>query len=214
LPGVTTTGATGTTSSSLPDDQRLAECERQARDAKVSYAPTQKMGIDETQQVQVTASIDRATDTTRSPTTGRVSTTVVPVPLRCEVEAQLRGEDFRINPEGFQGGSFLDRPVVTWSWDVVPLKSGTRVLTLEIRSIAEIDGRRIVGAGGQLFTTSIDVGVKPENLGERLTRGSEAVVDHPLVRGFGSLAVVGAALAGGWRWLLKRPWPWTKEPSS
>jgi len=100
--------------------------------------------------------------------------------------------------------------VVTWSWDVVPLKAGTRVLTLEIRSVADIEGRRIEGAGGQLFTTSIDVGVKPENLGEKVTRWSKAVVDHPLVRGFGSLAVVAAALAAGWRWLLKRPWPWIK----
>ncbi|MCA1706898.1 MAG: hypothetical protein LC808_28000, partial [Actinobacteria bacterium] len=134
--------------------------------------------------------------------------------LRCEVQAQLRGEDFRVKPEEFQGASFLDRPVVTWSWDVVPLKSGTRVLTLEIRSIAEIDGRRIEGAGGQLFTTSIDVGVKPENLGEKLTRWSKAVVDHPLVRGFGSLALIAGALAAGWRGLLKRPWPWTKKSPS
>jgi hypothetical protein len=169
------------------------------------------MEIDETQQVQVTASIGDATATTSTPTTGGVTTTVVPVTLRCEVQAQLRGEDFRVNPDGFQGASFLDRPIVTWSWDVVPLKAGTGVLTLEIRSVAQIEGRRIEGAGGELFTTSIDVGVKPENPGQALTRWSKAVVEHPLVKGFGSLAAVAAGLAAGWHWLLKRPWPWTKR---
>lgn len=100
VPGVTTTGASGTTTSSLPDDQRLLECERQARDAKVFYAPTQKMGKDETQQVQASASIGPATDTTSSPTTGAVSTTVVPVPLRCEVQAELGARSSGSTPTG------------------------------------------------------------------------------------------------------------------
>ena len=210
-PGVTTTRLTGPTTSSVPDDQRLRECERQARDAKVSYVPRQAIELGETLRVQVSASIDDVTVTTSTPTTGRVTTTVVPVTLRCEVQAQLRGEDFRVNPSEFQVGSFLDRPVVTWSWDVVPLKAGTRTLTLEIRSVADIGGRKIPGAGGELFTTAIDVGVKPEDLGEKLTRWSGDVVEHPLITGFGSLAVAAAALAAAWRWLLKRPWPWTKK---
>ncbi len=200
------------TSQPLADDQRLSECERQAHEANVSYEPTRKMSIGETQQVQVTASVGRDPVRTSVPSS-RASTTLVPITLRCEVQAQLRGEDFKVNPGGFQQASFLDRPSVTWSWDVVPMKSGPRFLTLEIRSIAEIEGRRIEGAGGELFTTAIDVGVKSENFGQTLTRWSGGVVDHPLVRGFGSLAVVAGAALGVWRRLLGRRWPWSKQPS-
>ena len=139
--------------------------------------------------------------TRRHQTTVAPDVTVVAVALRCEVQAQLRGADFRVDPAEFQPRSFLDQPSVEWSWDVVPLKAGTSVLSLEIRSVAVIDGRRIEGAGTQLYQSTVTITTKDQGFGADVKRWTSSVVDFPLVRGFGSLLVIfgalAAALAGG-----------------
>lgn len=195
------------------DQDRLSECERLAQTAKVSYEPTRKMLADQTASVRVTASVDGG-DAATTVVTTPVPTTVVITTLRCEVQAQLRGLDFKIEPAGFQQGSFLDRPTIVWSWDVVPLNPGRTQLTLEIRSVAEVAGRRIEGAGGELYVSAIQVDTKTEGLGEKVRRWSGDIVDHPLVKGFGSLLLVLGTLAGWWRGLLKRPWPWRRRVPS
>ena len=225
-PGVTTTAngsATTTTSpgngptttvpspgTTVPDDVRLAECERRALNATVEYPTSIDMTVGETKPfVAVASTEDRGTTTSTD-----VATTVVPVQLRCEVQAQLRGLDFEVDPDEFQLGSFLDRPTITWSWDVVAQKPGESTLELEIRSVAVIDGRRIVGAGRELYTSAIDVDARPEGWWDRSERISAQVTDHPLVRGLGSLLLLGATFAGAWHWLLKRPWPWLTAGAS
>lgn len=208
----TTTTSPSTTSpppppDPIPDAARLVECERRAQDATVRFAPALDMTVGETEPFVVTLSIeDDGPGTTQAGT----STTVVSVRLRCEVQGQLRGEDFEIDPDEFQQGSFLDRPAITWSWDVAPQKPGESTLTLEVRSIAVIDGRRIEGAGGELYTSDIHVVAQPVSRWTRLKQWQEDVVEYPLVRGLSSLLLLGATIAAAWRWLLKRPWPWAK----
>lgn len=215
---VTTTAATAppvtapptTTTVPRSDEERLSECERLAQDATVSYANKRTMVAGRTEEVEVTASIG---DAARSVVvTTPVSTTIVVAALQCEVQAQLRGVGFTIEPEAFQLGSFIKDPVIRWSWQVVPLESGRRALIIEVRSVVVIGGRKIEGAGVELLRTDIDVFAEPESAGEKLERWTGAVVKHPLVQGLGSLLLVIGTLTGWWRWLLKRPWNWTKRP--
>jgi hypothetical protein len=137
---------------------------------------------------------------------------VVPVRLRCEVQTRLRGSDFDVNPGDFQEGSFLDQAEIVWSWDVVPRRTGRRVLSMEIKSVADIGGRRIPGAGQYLYETSISVNAEPESFWGKTGRWSEPLVEHPLVKGLGSLLLLLGTLGGIWRWLLRRPWPWKGPP--
>lgn len=208
-----TTPAPTTSVAGGPDDrQQLAECERRAETANVFYPPRLDMKVGEVSQVHVVASLDAGASplTTVSP----VPTTAQPARLRCEVQARLRGSGVTIEPDGFQQRSFLDHPEVSWEWDVVSNEAGRRRLVIEIRSVAEIDGRRIEGAGTQLYRTDIVVTSPPESLSARTRRWTDALVEHPLVRGFGSLALVAGGAAGAWRWLLKRRWPWSRAAST
>lgn len=206
----TTTGRSTTTTSRLSDEERLAECERRAEESRVAYEPELDMRLGETSQVRVRVSLPGSSTT--ATTIKGTSTTVEIAQLRCVVRAQLRSEDFTINPEDFQEGSFLDRPDIEWTWDVVPESTGQKVLTLTIQSLTEVGGREIVG-GPRPYTAEIDVDAGPETVGTKVNRWSEAVVGHPLVQGLGSLLLLGATAAGAWRWLLKRPWPW-KGPAT
>lgn len=199
------------TDTTIAEREQLHQCDRRAEQAQVRYEPSRDMTIGTTEQYLVTASLDTADETTGGDGFSG-PTTAAQVPLRCEVQAQLRSTDFDIDPTGFQPGSFLDQPTITWSWDLVPLKVGPdQKLSLEIRSVAVIDGRRIEGAGSRLFSPVINVNVKAESFGETLKRWSSAFVQHPLVAGAGSLATIAGVMAGVWRWLLKRRWPWNNK---
>lgn len=206
--GPTTTAPTPDTT--IPDAVRLAECERRARDATVEYPTSIDMTVGEPKRFVVVASSEDGGTTSSTD----VATTVEPVQLRCEVQAQLRGLDFMVDPDGFQLGSFLDQPTITWSWEVVAQKPGESTLEVEIRSVAVIDGRPIVGAGRVLYSSAINVEAQPEALWQRSKRISAEVTDHPLVRGLGSLLLLGATVAGAWHWLLRRPWPWLNASPS
>jgi hypothetical protein len=203
-PGNTTTAPSPTTPTTVPspdDRTRLRDCEERARRATVAFPKSLEMVVGDASEVRVVASTGSTGATT---STLPVPTTVVNVALRCEVEAQLRGPELRVDPDGFQPGSFLDSPTIVWSWDVTPTQVGRRRLTLRIRSIAVIEGRRIEGAGTPLYQTDIVAKARPRSFWERVNDAASGVVEHPLVRGFGSLLVVGGAIAGGWRWLVKR----------
>ncbi len=203
----TTPGTTTTTTPEPPvsDRARLAQCEQRARHARLDYPPRLALTVGEPVQFDVSARTDD-----RGPTdTASVPTTVVPVQLRCEVQAQLRGVDIDIDPKEFQPATFLEQPTITWSWDITAIAPGDKVLHLEIRSVAVIDGRPLVGAGRQLYTSRIHVVAQPESLWVKTKRISAAVVDHPLVRGLSSLVLLAAIVAGAWRWLRRQPWsPW------
>lgn len=189
---------------------KAERCEEMAQTAKIAYAPTQKMVVDKTTRVQVTAAVDDdgvPTSVVSIPGT----TIVVQRALHCEVQALLRGIDFRIEPPDYRLRSFLDEPVVSWSWDVVPLKTGHLELTLEIRSRAIVDDRIYDSATAGEYLATITVDTKPETWLATIKRWSKDVVEHPLVQGFGSLALVAGTLAAAWRRLLKRPWPWQRR---
>lgn len=205
LPGTSTT-TPSSPPTNVSDQQRLAECERVADNATVSYPPSLTLTVGETERVRASASA--AAD--EGPGDDGVPTTVEPVDLECEFEAQLRGSDFHIDPETPQPGSFIKERRIEWSWDVSAKRPGQDlVLTLEVTSKAVVADRVLI-ASSKLFEATVRADVKPESAPETFERISGEVVDHPLVRGFGSLAVVAAALAAAWRWLLKRPWPWAR----
>ncbi len=37
------------------------------------------------------------------------------------------------------------------------------------------------------------------------------MVNHPLVRSIGPVVGLTGTLAGVWRWVLQKPWPWTRR---
>jgi hypothetical protein len=206
-PPATTTPAPVTTTpggGGGEDEELLERCEERAASAQLRFSPTDRMVVGEVDQVEVVASVDESFP---DETDGPPDTTIVPVRLRCEVAAQVRGAAFEIEPQDFQEGSFLDAPTITWRWDVRPLETGELTLTLDIRSVVVVDGRRLVGSS-QLYSTDITVDAAPQSVPQHISGWFDALIDYPLVRGFGSLAAVAAAAAAGWRWILKRPWPW------
>ncbi len=84
-----------------------------AQHAKIAYAPKQDMVVGEAAQVRVTASAGEDGFPTTVVSTP-APTIVVTKPLHCEVEALLRGIDFRVDPPDFQLGSFFDQPAIHW----------------------------------------------------------------------------------------------------
>lgn len=80
-------------------------------------------------------------------------------------------------------------------------------MTFEVQSVAVVGGRRIEGAGGELYRTALQVVARPEGLVDKTRRLTAGFVDHPLVRGFGSLLLIGVTVGGWWRWLRRRRAP-------
>jgi hypothetical protein len=190
-PTTTSTIPTTTTTTGPPDDEtRLEECEQRAGEAEVTFEPSRDMTVDETERVVVVAAVNPAGQATTT-VTFETSTTVVSIRLRCEVRAQLRGAGFEIVPEDFQGGSFLDRPSIRWSWDVTPTKEGDRSLTLEVQSVAHIGGDEIEGAGGELFEAEIAVDAKPRSTMDRVGDMAGGFVSHPVAQLMAWVAAVG-----------------------
>jgi hypothetical protein len=75
---------------------KLVECERRAADAIVRFSPRRSMVRGETQQFVVTASERDAP----APDAAAAPVTAVEVPLRCEVQAELRGATLQVAPDG------------------------------------------------------------------------------------------------------------------
>jgi hypothetical protein len=203
-------GTTSTTSTTVPtsDEELLDACDERARDAQVQFPAELTLTVGDEHPFTVAASVAGFDTTTPSPTTG-TPTTVVPVALRCEVAALLRGgQAVDVRPDEPLRGSFLDRDTVRWTWFVTPRQPGTRILTLEIVSVAVIGGREIIGVGGELFETEVRVRAASRSIPERAGGIIGAVFPNGVIRDLASLIAVLGALAAAWRWLLKRPWPW------
>jgi hypothetical protein len=164
--------------------------------------------VGEITDIDVTAQIGE--DQAPTPTGTGPPVSVVPAVLHCEVEATLRGQGFEIDPADPQGGSFIDQPTITWTWQVTPTSAGLRTLQFRILPVARGDGIEIPGTP-VLFEATITVEAERRSFWQRVDDGVRGVVGHPVVTGFGALAGIATVLAAGWRWILKREWPWSKS---
>jgi len=186
-----------TTEPDAPAETDLQRCEREAGDAEVSFVPSADMVVGQTEEVVVRASVGELEISTG--TLGGPSTTIVDVSLHCEVRAVLRGVDFEIDPPDHQEASFLDEATIEWIWQVRPLRAGALILHLEILPVVRTDGTTVPGSPRR-FETSIRVDAEDRSVFESTTDFFSALVDYPLVKGFGSLAAIAALVAGWWRW--------------
>jgi hypothetical protein len=194
-PPPVTTG--DSTEPDAPAETDLQRCEREAGDAEVSFVPSADMVVGQTEEVVVRASVGELEISTG--TLGGPSTTIVEVSLHCEVRAVLRGVDFEIDPPDQQEASFLDEATIEWIWQVRPLRAGALTLHLEILPVARTDGTTVPGSPRR-FETNIRVDAADRSVFESTTDFFSALVDYPLVKGFGSLAAIAALVAGWWRW--------------
>ena len=186
-----------TTEPDAPVETDLQRCEREAEDAEVSFVPSADMVVGQTDEVVVRASVGELEISTG--TLGGPSTTIVEVSLHCEVRAVLRGVDFEIDPPDHQEASFLDEATIEWIWQVRPLRAGALTLHLEILPVVRTDGTTVPGSPRR-FETNIRVDAEDRSVFESTTDFFSALVDYPLVKGFGSLAAIAALVAGWWRW--------------
>jgi hypothetical protein len=206
--GVPTTSA-GAPTTTNPDGndglaEQLRQCEADAAEAEIGFTPELHMVVDEVTNVRVTAVAGEGPVITAGP---GPTVTVVAARLHCEVEATLRGQDFDIDPSEPQPGSFLDQPTIVWTWQVTPTSSGPHTLQFRILPVAREDEIRLPGTP-VLFEATISVDAAPKSFWERVDDVVRGIAGHPVVTGFGALAAMAAVLAAGWRWILRRPWPW------
>jgi hypothetical protein len=187
--------------------EQLRRCEEDAATASVEFAPELGMVVGTSTEVRVVASIE---STSPGPPGTGPPTTVVPAVLHCEVEATLRGSGFDIDPDVAQIGSFLDRPSIDWSWSVTPTSAGRRTLHLRLLPVAQEGDLRKVGTPIP-FEATILVDAAPQGFWERVDDVVRGVLGYPLVTSFGALVGIVTVLAAGWRWILKRPWPWAAK---
>jgi len=125
------------------------------------------------------------------------------------VEATLFGQNFEIEPSEPQVASFLDRPTIVWRWQVTPTRSGRQTLHFRILPIAQSAAIRLPGTP-ELLEATISVEAEPKTFWQRADDVARGIGGHPLVTGFGALAAITAFVAAGWRWVLRRPWPWKR----
>ncbi|HVF13884.1 MAG TPA: hypothetical protein VM942_04750 [Acidimicrobiales bacterium] len=119
--------------------RELQECERNALQAQAHlvYQPERTMTVDKTYAVAAAVALDAASlGSVFIP--GPEQTTIVPLARsRCIIQAQLTGAGFEISPPEPREQSFLEGPVLAWTWHVIPRQLG-RQLELVLRLQAKI----------------------------------------------------------------------------
>ena len=126
------------------------------------------MGVAET--VEVVATVGGATPPSSLP--GDEPAEQQDAALGCSVEAELIGLNFDIAPSGPQKKSFLRGDHVTWSWDVRPKQSGSRLsLTLTVRGfvegVSDRAGAQELALGPDPIIVAISVQSEPRSITER-----------------------------------------------
>jgi hypothetical protein len=195
-----TTGAAGTVpSTSAPVETREA-CDARALEARITYAPSLEMRVGEPERISASAFIGEGTPDT-SP--AGPSTVVVPQALQCRVGARLLGgEDFALDPEGWQEKSFLGVSEVAWVWAVTPRQVGDDLfLILEVQGLRFDEEAGVFEPAGEAFNKEarISVDSRPRSIFSQINDAASGVVTHPLVAfaGVGGLAIA-------FRWASQR----------
>ena len=143
---------------------------------KLAYQPSQRMHVDRpTTVIVVLGTASRPPVTITAPGT----TVVVPIETTCEVEAQLTAAPgtFAISPTGYQPMSFLDSPVVSWTWQVTPEEAGRDLqLQFDINSLYQVSGDQPIPGSVRSYTAVINVSASPTSF----VKHASNVFDNPL----------------------------------
>jgi hypothetical protein len=173
------TGNTGVTTS--PPPTAAASCTQAQQEAQrqLDFPPKAKMTVGETTTVEVQLASAGGPLAAEPGTT----TTVIHLPTTCYVNATLHGgPQLSIQGEDPTKQSFLQGPVLTWTWLVTPDSSGTFPLHLDVQSL-QADGNP------QTLDTKyvdIDAVVSPESTPTRVG----PFINSPL-----GLTILGTVLA-------------------
>jgi len=180
----------------------------------LTFVPSEKMV--EGRATTVIADLANQGSSVSSDFVGSV-TTVEPVSTTCDVQAELSGSGFTVEPPGEWVRSFLSQPKVQWSWSVTPSEAGKLTLNLDVQSVT-------VFAGAQLVD---DFGNKPAAIdvvsGKSGASSFWSFLNGPLIGGVvaGLLVLaIGGGVTGIWKrlgaWIKRkvRPTPAKKEPTS
>lgn len=182
LPFTGPTGSTGNTGvTSPPPTTAAAACTQAQQEAQrqLDFPPKAKMTVGETTTVEVQLASAGGLLAAEPGTT----TTVIHLPTTCYVNATLAaGPALSIQSQDPTKQSFLQGPVLTWTWLVTPNASGTFPLHLDVQSV-QADGNP------QTLDTryvDIDAVVSPESAPTRVGH----FINSPL-----GLTILGTVLA-------------------
>lgn len=190
-PSLTGGGSIGPGGALLDQLRAANACDASLRTGLITYEPVRRMEVGRIEEVTAVATVDQ----TPADIPAVSLTTVVSLPVRCEVQARLRSPSFIIDPPSteFQERSFIDESTVLWSWDVAPKEAGRLRLTLEVQSRA---GNR--SSAVRPFRADIEVDVTDRAIWQRVNDIASGFVRHPVVQFFG-LAGVASAFGFFWR---------------
>ena len=171
-------------------------CDGSAHNARITFAPRQKMIVGETSEVSVFASLRNAGPPPIN-FGSTTPTTVLNQPLECKVRAELEAvaNDFTYSPRDWITNSFLEGPVITWTWEVAPVKSGELHLLVHLQGLLYVPAVGDVPAGKPFDQTEfISVKATPRSLPARTIGTLDTIAKNPIVlllEGTGLLALVG-----------------------
>lgn len=195
-----------------PAPEDFAECERRARQAQANlvYQPERTMTVGLTHPVVAVLALNPGDPGVTLP--GPERTTVVTIPpavTGCLMEASLIGPDFQVSPPEPQLQSFRDTTVLSWLWQVKPLREGPDLrLVLRLQPLFREEGQPPVPGQEQVFEAVIDVDAEPRSLWSKVGGWTSSF--------FGNEAVRYLLLPGGGGivtlWLAQR-WRGRRHPS-
>ncbi|MDQ1369771.1 MAG: hypothetical protein QOF20_2124 [Acidimicrobiaceae bacterium] len=148
---------------------------------KLAYQPSNHMTVGRPTRVMVVLG------TNALPTdviTGSDSTTIVPIQTTCEVQVQLTGAPgiFLISPAGFESQSFIDGPVLIWTWQVTPEKPGNGLkLELKVQSVFRSSGGATLPGKVLAYDASISVDAAGSSSGNQASKFLNAPIISALV---------------------------------
>lgn len=181
----TTVGPSPTSTRPIPQD--VAECERQARDAesRLVYQPNRQMTVGIPYDVVVQVALE-SSDVSVVTTPGPEPTTVVRLrSARCTIEAELTGagSDFQVTPPGPLAQSFIASRVLTWRWQVSPLRTGAELkLVLRLQPTVIEDGKPPRPGSGEVHEALIQVAAQPQSLISEVGDRANGLVANDLVK--------------------------------
>ena len=186
-PASRTTTVGPSTTSTRPVPQDVTECERQARDAesRLVYQPNRQMTVGIPYDVVVQVALD-SSDVSVVTTPGPEPTTVVRLrSARCTIEAELTGagSDFQVTPPGPLAQSFIASRVLTWRWQVSPLRTGAKLkLVLRLQPTVIEDGKAPRPGSGEVHEALIQVAAQPQSLISKVGDRANGLVANDLMK--------------------------------
>jgi hypothetical protein len=161
----------------------------QAISRELAYQPSRQMTVGEASTV--TAIIGTNAVPPPQSVTGVTGTTVVVrIKTSCDVEAQLIGGDFQIDPSEAQEKSFYGTSVVSWTWYVTPETAGRNLqLELVINSLFHLGNGITLASTARSALVKIRVDAASKSLLEQV----DDVSDYPIFATVAGAAIVSAS---------------------